>query len=135
MHRWSDGSSFSILPVLEFLLSFDEDAIEDLLPDEDSYGWGDSLTNSMAWAANAYKVNDIIPDFSRYGCLPYWFPTADGQGRLLTPQGLVDRFLSMLDIAYGGMPDDHRQAKVVHNMHFTANGLAWCNMLEYFGNY
>lgn len=111
-HEW-DGSSFSILPVLEFLLSYDEDTIEDLLPDEDSYGWGDSLANSFAWAANAYKVNEIIPDFSRYGCLPYWFPTTDGQGRQLTPQGQVDRFLYMLNIAYGGFLGDHRQANPV----------------------
>jgi len=102
-----DGSSFSILPVLECFLKYKKDKIDSLLPSADSYGWGDDFANSFAWAKNAYRVVDFIPDFSRYGCLPSWFPTIDRLNRKLTGQGQVDRFLFMVDLAYGGLLDDH----------------------------
>lgn len=105
------GSFFSILPVLEFLLDYDEDTITDLLDSAESYGWDDGLTNAFAWAGNAYRAADFIPDFSRHGCLPAWFPEKDREGHLLTGQGQADRFLYLLDKAYGGLPDDHRQAR------------------------
>ena len=65
--------------------------------------------NSMAWAENYYKVTYFIPDFERFGCLPSWFPTTDRQDRELTDQGQVDRFLYLVDLAYGGLPDDHKE--------------------------
>jgi len=34
-----DGSSFSILPVLECFLKYKKDKIDSLLPSADSYGW------------------------------------------------------------------------------------------------
>jgi len=109
IHKGYDGTTFSILPVLECFLGYDEDTITDLLRSADSYGWDDSFVNAMAWANNAYQVMYFVPDFSRYGCLPMWFPKEDSQGRLLTNQGQVDRFLYLLDYAYGGLPDDHIQ--------------------------
>lgn len=110
IHTEWDGSTFAILPVLEFLLEYNEETIVDLLPSVDSYGWGDHLADAFAWANNAYKVVYIVPDFSRYGCLPSWFPTTDKEGRALSPQGQVDRFLYLLDLAYGGFLGDHRAA-------------------------
>lgn len=109
IHKEIDGATVSILPVLECFLKYDEDIICDLLPSKNSYGWNDSLLNSMAWANNAYRVVDFIPDFSRYGSLPAWFPTTDSQDHRLTEQGQVDRFLFLLDLAYGGLPDNHRE--------------------------
>jgi hypothetical protein len=110
VHKERDGTTFSILPVMERFLKYDEDTITDLLPSANSYGWGENLVNAMAWANNAYKQIYFIPDFSRYGCLPRWFPTTDMDDHPLTEQGQVDRFLYLLDLAYGGLPDDHRDA-------------------------
>jgi len=109
VHKEWDGSTFAILPVLEFLLEHDEDSLTDLLPSEDSYGWEDDLANTWAWANNAYKEVYLIPDFSRFGCLPNWFPNKDMNDQPLTPQAQVDRFLYLLDYAYGGLPDDHSE--------------------------
>lgn len=110
IHKGWNDSTFSMLPVLEFLLESNEDTVYDLLPSENSYGWDDDLMNALAWANNAYKIVYIEPDFSRFGCLPSWFPTTDRDGRPLTPQGQVDRFLYLLDLAYGGFLGDQRQA-------------------------
>jgi hypothetical protein len=110
VHTEWDGSTFSILPVLEFLLQYHEDTIYDLLPADHTFGWNDESMNAYAWAQNAYKVTYIIPDFTRYGCLPSWFPTTDKDDRPLSPQGQVDRFLFLLDLVYGGLPDDHQEA-------------------------
>jgi hypothetical protein len=100
---------FAILPVLECLLQFNEDTVGDLLPSEDSYGWGDSFMNASAWANNFYRITYIEPEFTRYGCLPRWFPDEDRLDRRLTDQGRVDRFLYLLDQAIGGLLDDHTQ--------------------------
>ena len=110
VHYPGTRNQFFILPVLEFLLAYDEDSVGSLLPAQASYGWDDSLLNAAAWANNYYKVTWFIPDFSRFGCLPDWFPTTDRQGRELSPQGQVERFLYLLDLAYGGLPADHQAA-------------------------
>jgi hypothetical protein len=110
IHTESGGNTFAILPVLEFFLEYDEDTIYDLLPSERSYGWDDGLMNTFAWSNNAYEAVYIMPDLSRFGCLPSWFPTTDKDGRHLSPQSQVDRFLYLLELAYGGFLDDHRQA-------------------------
>lgn len=112
VHKEYDGSAFAILPVMECFLDYDEDTITDLLPSAGSYGWNDGITNALAWANNAYRVVYFIPDFSRYGCLPEWFPKTDRLDRPLTDQGQVNRFLYLLDYAYGGLPDDHTQVNV-----------------------
>lgn len=109
-HTEWNGSQFYMLPVLEFLLEYDEDTVDNLLPSERSYGWDDELMNALAWANNIDKIVYIEPNFSRFGCLPSWFPTTDRDDRPLTPQGQVDRFLYLLDLAYGGFLGDHRQA-------------------------
>lgn len=109
-HTEWDGSKFYILPVLEFLLKYDEDTVFDLLPSEDTYGCDEYWMNVFAWANNAYEVVYFEPDFSRYGCLPSWFPNTDIHDRPLSPQGQVDRFLYLLDLAYGGFLGDHRKA-------------------------
>lgn len=111
LHKEFDGSTFAILPVLEFFLEYDEDTIGNLLPPSESYGWDSDLMNSFAWAQNYYRVVEIIPDFSRFGSLPAWFPKTNVQGRDLSLQGQVDRFLYLLDVVYGGLPDDHREAE------------------------
>ncbi len=108
LHKEFGGSPFSILPVLECLLEINEDNITDLLPSADFYSWGDNMTNIWAWTNNAYKVVYFTPDLSRYGCIPDWFPNTDQQGRLLTDQKRIDRFLYLLDQAYGGLPDNHK---------------------------
>lgn len=107
VHQEPGGSTFAILPLLECFLEYDEDTIDELLPSAESYGWGDEFANSYAWANNSDKVIYFTPDFTRYGCLPDWFPTTDRQERQLTEQGQVDRFLYLLDYAYGGLLDDH----------------------------
>ena len=109
-HTSWDGSKFHILPVLEFLLEYDKDTVDDLLPSERSYGWDDDVMNALAWEQNTYKVVFFTPDFSRYGCLPSWFPKNDTQDRSLSPQGQVDRFLYLLDLTYGGFLGDHHDA-------------------------
>jgi hypothetical protein len=110
VHKEWDGSSFAMLPVLEFLLKYDEETIGDLLPHAKSYGWNDGFMDTLAWAQNYDKVTYLEPDFTRYGCLPRWFPKTDIDGRALTSQGQVNRFLYLLDCAYGGLPDDHHEA-------------------------
>jgi len=104
------STEFSILPVLEFLLDYDEDSIYDFLPSPRTYGWNDELMNTMAWANNAYRVMDYMPDFYSYGGVPSWFPYRDQLERPLSPQGRVDRFLYYLDLAYQGLPENHREA-------------------------
>ncbi len=106
LHREYDGSTFYMIPVMECFLQYDEDTIDSLLPSEESYGWG-GLTDTIVWANNAYKYIYFIPEFSRYGCIPRWFPTEDDAGQQLTEQGQVDRFLYLVDLAYGGLPEDH----------------------------
>lgn len=110
VHNKGRRDEFTILPVLEFLLEYNEDTVYDLLPSADSYGWGEDLMNSMAWANEAYKIVYFTPDFDRYGCLPNWFPTTDRNDRPLSKQGQEDRFLYLLDQSYGGLPDDHKNA-------------------------
>jgi hypothetical protein len=112
VHKEYDGSTFAILPIMEYFLGYNEGTITDLLPTEDSYGWNDDITNAFAWANNAYRVVYFVPDFSRYGCLPAWFPKTDRLNRPLTDQGQVNRFLYLLDLVYGGLPEDHTQVNI-----------------------
>jgi hypothetical protein len=121
VHTYEDGSGVKILPVLMFLLEYDEDTIGDLLP----------YKNPWEWAQNYYKVVYLEPDFDRYGCIPSWFPTTDQEGRPLTPQGQVDRFLYLLDLAYGGFIGDHRSAP--HKEVAEAMWELCFNMGEYLG--
>ncbi|MBN2548705.1 MAG: hypothetical protein JXB15_06090 [Anaerolineales bacterium] len=93
---------------MECFLEYDEDTITDLLPSPRSYGWDSDLMNDMAWAHNAYKVIFFEPDFERYGCIPSWFPTTDSHQRKLSPQGQVDRFIYLVERAYGGFLGDHQ---------------------------
>ncbi len=106
-HNNAPWESFAILPVLECFLKYDADTIDDLLPSINSYGWDDSLTNALVCANNYHRITYLEPEFTRYGCLPSWFPNEDSRGRRLTDQGRVDRFLYLLDVAFGGLPDDH----------------------------
>jgi len=68
---------------------------------------------------NMDHAPDFLPDFSRYGCLPQWFPTTDRLDRELTNQGQCDRFLYLLDKAYGGFLGDHHDV----NPRFVAEAL------------
>lgn len=101
---------FAILPVMEFLLQYDPDTVDDLLAPAESYGWQEELMNELAWANNYHRITYLEPDFESYGWLPRWFPKNDREGRLLSQQGRVDRFLYLLDLAFGGLPDDHNDA-------------------------
>jgi hypothetical protein len=54
------------------------------------------------------NLHVVEPNWSRYGCLPHWFPSKDARGRTLTPTAQVDRFLCYLgDLVE--IPDDHRK--------------------------
>jgi hypothetical protein len=94
------------IPLMARFFCLDEETIYDQLDSPESYGWGDSLINHLAWANNAYKIVYITPG-KRYGSIPDWFPTTDQQDRAITEQAQVDRFLLLVDSAYGGFVGDH----------------------------
>jgi len=121
--------SYALLPVMSVFLEYDEDSIYEVLAAPLEMGWDDDFANQYAWSQRAYRVSQIVPDFGRYGGLPYWFTREDGDGHLLTPQGQVDRFLLLLDRVYGGLPDDHTQA----NPRYLADALLelYDNLGEY----
>mgnify|MGYP005821569851 CR=1 FL=1 len=100
------GFFFSVLPLLAPFFQYEEDAYDALLPRSESYGWDDSLINSIAWANNAYKIVYVTPS-DRYGGIPEWFPETDQHGRRLSQQAQADRFLSLLYAAYGGFVGEH----------------------------
>jgi hypothetical protein len=104
-----EGFSYYPLPVLAQLLDYNEDTVDQILPSPESFGWNDNLMNTLAWAHHSDRVLAITLDDERYGLLPQWFPTTDANGKTLTPQAQVDRFLYLLDWFYGGLPDDHSQ--------------------------
>lgn len=108
-HPQPGRPGYWMIPLLECFLAFDEDSITDLLPGPREYGWNDEFLNEMAWVQNSHRTIYFIPDFNRYGCIPTWFGTTDPQGRELSPQGQVDRFLFLVDQTYSGLPQDHRQ--------------------------
>ncbi len=110
VHTTDDGTTVSVLPVLEFLLQYDQDTLAELLPNPETNGWGEALNQAYGWMCQPDRIVYFTPDLKRYGCLPAWFPEEDSQGQKLTPQGQVDRFLYFLDYLYGHLPDDHRQA-------------------------
>ena len=105
---WPSGRvEMEPLPLLSPLLELTEDEVETLLPPAESYGWNDTLLNTMAWAWNYDKMLILTPDPSRYGQVPAWFPTTDCAGRELAETAQVDRFIFLLRHVID-LPEDHR---------------------------
>lgn len=106
---WPSGRvELEPLPLLSCLLELTEEEAEAYLPPPDSYGWGNTLLNRMAWAKSYDKMLVFTPDPSRYGQIPGWFPRTDCQGRDLTETAQVDRFLLLLNHVIQ-LPKDHRE--------------------------
>lgn len=105
-----NGNFYSAIPLMAPFFQFDEDSIYDVLPSADSYGWNDDLVNAIAWANNTGKIGEVIPG-ERYGSIPDWFPTTDKRGRPITEQAQVDRFLLLVDAAYGGFIKPHLETE------------------------
>lgn len=101
-----NGHVDALIPLMARFFDLDDDDIFDFLEPPESYGWGDEFMNAMAWAMNSGDVMDFTPG-SRYGSIPDWFPTKDRQGREISEQAQVDRFLLLVASAYGGFIGDH----------------------------
>jgi hypothetical protein len=108
-HPERGGDGYWMIQLMECFLEHDEDTVASLLPEPSSYGWEDEFMDGLAWEMHSYDYAYFVPNFYRFGCLPTWFPEKDREGRKLTPQGQIDRFLYLVDFVYGGLPQDHRQ--------------------------
>ncbi len=111
VHNKGRRDEFTILPVLEFILDYDDNSIIQLLPDAGSFRLASDFKDAFGWFQGDDRAYFIIPDFNRFGGIPHWFPDTDCNNRPLTKQGQVDRFLYLLDQSFGGgLPDDHKKA-------------------------